>query len=92
MEQKQNFLALKVITNPSTGTSRFKDLKLLIHNVTAKITTQFIMVLMLCMNLSCIFNLIKSIEEMINEVKILAVTVYTCLCKINYKSQLNHFM
>ena len=51
----------------------FKGRKPLIHNVIAKITTLFIIVLMLCINLSCSLKSIKRIEATVNGVKILAV-------------------
>ena len=75
--QKQNFSALEAITNLLTGTPRFKDRKTLIHNVIAKITTTFIIVLMLHINLSSSLKLIKRIKAMVNGVKILAVTYFS---------------
>ena len=51
MVQKQNSVALKAIANQSTGMPRFKGRRPQIHNTIAKITTPFIIVLMLCINL-----------------------------------------
>ena len=82
MVQKQNSVALKAIANQATGRQRFKGRRPQIPNIIAEITTPFITVLMLCINLQCSFKLIKSIKAMFYGVKILAVIYSTCLCKI----------
>ena len=70
---KAKFFDIRIIANPSTGTLRFRSCRPLIHNVIAKILTPLINILMPCIKLLCSFKLIKSIEAMINRVKISAV-------------------